>query len=140
MRSSTNTFFVSGMRKMRQALGFLEATSLKSISHVPRGLGSSNGLRSTRTDPMATEIASNWTRSVVELVAAAVPSLTFTVYKSGAAQTSLTFNEGATRTFASLTVGGSAHAFAGRVDDVRLYSVALSASQIASLYSSTASG
>ena len=81
---------------------------------------------------------SMFTISVVELAASALASLTYVVYKDGVFQALLTFNQGATRSFASLVVGGSA--FAGRVDDVRLYSAALNSDQIASLYNATKYG
>jgi Concanavalin A-like lectin/glucanases superfamily len=72
--------------------------------------------------------------------AAATPSLTYTVYKSGVSLASLTFNHGGTRSFASLVIGGSAtRPFAGRITDVRLYGVALNANQVANLYNATKS-
>ena len=97
-------------------------------------------------DPAYREVAmqaGEWTMftlCVQELSAAAAPSLNYVVYKNGVSQTSLTFNEGSTRTFSSLAVGGTGSAFSGRVDDVRLYSATLTAAQVASLYSATKRG
>jgi len=96
---------------------------------------------SYREVPMAPSSWSMFTVRVQELAFKTVPSLNYVIYKNGVLQTSQTFNQGNTRTFSSLVIGGSGSGtFGGRVDDVRLYASLLSAAQIASLYNTTKFG